>query len=106
VFNKNGGTDAGYNAYLNRLSGLSDKYPPHYFLSFNLEDWIDESKIIHRQQHHTPLYNGKGYATLAGIRKINGNNHTFFAGAYLENSLHEGVIESGFKASKMIDKQT
>lgn len=106
VFDKNGGRDAGYNAYLNRLSGLSDTSPPHYFLAFNLEDWIDESKILHRQFHQTPLYNGKSYATRESIRNISGLNHTFYAGAYLENGLHEGAIESGFNVSKIINQPT
>ena len=59
VFEKEGGKDAGYNAYLNRLSGLPAAHPVAYNLAFNMEDRIAPEKILHIQEHITPFYTRK-----------------------------------------------
>ena len=94
VFQKSGGEDAGYNAYLNRLVGLPDDRGPHYFLGYNLEDRIDPGKILHKQEHHTPLYTVEAARHIDEIKVGNGRNHTYHAGAYLYDGLHEGAIQS------------
>ena len=94
LFEKGGGRDAGYNAWLNRLSGLPNGHNTNYFLAFNLEDRIDPRKILDRQQHHTPRYNARAAAYLDEIKAGNGRNSTCHAGAYLYNGLHEGAIQS------------
>ena len=94
VFEKQGGRDAGYNAWLNRLCGLPDGHGTNYFLAFNLEDRIDPRKILDRQRHHTPLYTAQAVASVNEIKAANGRNHTYYAGAYLYNGLHEGAIQS------------
>ena len=94
VFEKNGGKDAGYNAWLNRLCDIPATLGVDYFLAYNMEDRIDPSKIIDRQQHHTPLYTAKAIGTVDHIKADNGRNNTWHAGAYLANGLHEGAIQS------------
>ena len=94
VFEKEGGKDAGYNAWLNRLCGLPDGHGTNYFLAFNLEDRINPQKILDRQRHHTPLYTAQAVASVNEIKAANGRNHTYYAGAYLYNGLHEGAIQS------------
>ncbi|MEM7033362.1 MAG: NAD(P)-binding protein, partial [Chloroflexota bacterium] len=49
LFEKEGGQDAGYNAYLNRLCGLPTTQSPHYSLAYNLAESIDPTKVVHRQ---------------------------------------------------------
>jgi len=94
VFEKEGGNDAGYNAWLNRLCGLPDGHDTNYFLAFNLEDRIDPRKILDRQRHHTPRYTAQAVASVNEIKAANGRNNTYYAGAYLYNGLHEGAIQS------------
>jgi predicted NAD/FAD-binding protein len=94
LFLKNDGKDAAYNAYLNRLAGLPDDYGTHYFLAYNLEDRIHPEKILHRQQHHTPLYTANAAKNTSQIKANNGCNRTYHAGAYLHDGLHEGAIQS------------
>jgi predicted NAD/FAD-binding protein len=100
VFEKDEGRDAGYNAYLNRLSGLPENSGSSYFLAFNLEDRIDPSLIVDRQVHHTPRYTRQSYATQNGIKALSGTDGIYFAGAYLNNGLHEGAVKSGFTVSQ------
>ncbi len=66
LFEKKGGEEAGYNAYLNRLSGLPDDSPVAYNLAFNMEDQIAVDQILHRQKHHTPFVHPASYAVSAG----------------------------------------
>ena len=101
VFEKAGGEDAGYNAYLNRLCGLPQDHDMNYFLAYNLEDRIDPKKILDRQQHHTPLYTVAATAFVDEIKAANGRNHTYHAGAYLYNGLHEGAIQSALAVKSL-----
>jgi predicted NAD/FAD-binding protein len=93
MFEKSGG-DAGYNAYLNRLCGLSDEHPINYFLAYNLEERINPDRILHTQQHRTPLYTTESYRSIEAIKTLNGTKNTYFVGAYLYNGLHEGAAQS------------
>ena len=90
----------GYNGYLNQLSGISS--PEQYFLSFELEELIAKDKIIHVQKHHTPLYTTESFKYRDEIVKTNGENHTYYAGAYLGDGLHEGAIASAFRVASLI----
>jgi predicted NAD/FAD-binding protein len=104
VFEKTNG-DAGYNAYLNRLCGLPE-IAPHYNLAYNLLEWIDSGKIIQRQQHHTPLYTTAALRYRDEVMATNGEHHTYHAGAYLDNGLHEGAINSGLAISHLLGGRT
>ncbi|MEM7116284.1 MAG: hypothetical protein AAF614_27870 [Chloroflexota bacterium] len=100
VFEKAEG-DAGYNAFLNRLCGLTDA-APHYNLAYNLTEWVDPNQIIQTQQHHTPLYTVDAMRYRNEVIATNGENHTYHAGAYLGNGLHEGAISSGLVVSRLL----
>ena len=84
----------GYNAYLNRLSGLPTNSPPHYSLAFGLEGEIDPRLVIHQQPHITPLYTVESLRWRDEILAANGENRTWYAGAWLGDGLQEGAVES------------
>lgn len=90
----------GYNAYLNQLCGI--KSLQQYSLAFNLDDLIDPSKILHIQEHHTPLYTVEAFRYRDEIIRMNGENNTYHAGAYLGDGLHEGAITSAFCVAQLI----
>ena len=92
--------DWGYNGCLNQLSGISSAQ--HHFLSFQLEELIAKEKIIHVQKHHTPLYATESFRYRDEVVATNGENHTYHAGAYLGDGLHEGAITSAFQVAKLI----
>jgi predicted NAD/FAD-binding protein len=101
VFQKDTAGGAGYNAYLNRLCGLPESVP-HYNLAYNLTDWLDPAKIIHTQPHHTPLYTADALRHREVVIATNGENHTYYAGAWLGNGLHEGAVSSGYAVSHLL----
>ncbi|NJR32349.1 MAG: FAD-dependent oxidoreductase [Chamaesiphon sp. CSU_1_12] len=90
----------GYNAYLNQLCGITS--PRKYNLSFQLEDSIDPTQIVHIQQHHTPKYTVESFHYRDEVVATNGEYHTYHAGAYLADGLHEGAICSAMRVAALI----
>jgi uncharacterized protein len=96
--------DWGYNAYLNQLCGINSQQ--RYSLAFHLEDSIDPHKIIHTQHHETPLYTVEAFRYRDEVVRTNGENHTYYAGAYLSDGLHEGAITSAMRVAELIGRIT
>jgi uncharacterized protein len=94
----------GYNARLNQLCGIDS--PIQYSLSFNLENSIDPDRILHIQQHHTPLYTVAAFRHRQEIIATNGDYHTYHVGAYLGDGLHEGAITSAMRVATLIADST
>jgi uncharacterized protein len=90
----------GYNAYLNRLCGISS--PSEYSLSFQLDSLVAQERIIHIQEHHTPLYTVDSFRYRDEVVATNGENNTYHAGAYLGDGLHEGAIASALRVATLI----
>lgn len=88
------GGRGGYNCYLNRLCGLSDRGPRHWGLAFGLDDELDPAKIVHRQTHHTPGYTTEALRHREEVLADNGAHRTWHVGAWLGNGLHEGAVVS------------
>ena len=101
-------TKWGYNGYLNQLDNISS--PPDYFLSFQLEELIAtvgvasplENRIIHVQEHDTPLYTTASFRYRDEVVATNGENNTYHAGAYLGDGLHGGAITSAVRVAQLI----
>ena len=94
----------GYNAYLNRLTGLSaTKAWRDYQLAFNLDDEIDADRVVHVQRHTTPRYTVDAFRSpRRGDRHQRRESHTFHAGAYLGDGLHEGAVRSASAVSRLL----
>ena len=90
----------GYNSHLNQLCGILSSQK--YFLSYQLEDLITRSKIIHIQKHHTPRYTTKSFQYRDEVVATNGENNTYHVGAYLGDGLHEGAITSALQVAQLI----
>ncbi len=90
----------GYNSCLNQICDISS--PPNYFLSFQLEELIARNRIIHIQEHHTPLYTTESFRYRDEVVATNGENNTYHVGAYLGDGLHEGAIASAFRVAQLV----
>lgn len=102
VFQNNVQGDCGYNAYLNRLYKIDPGHNHHYSLAYNLTKQIDPDKIVHLQKHQTPFYSVAAVHYRHEIIATNGANHTYHAGAYLGNGLHEGAISSAYAVAALL----
>jgi predicted NAD/FAD-binding protein len=95
----------GYNASLNQLCGIEATQAdstPQYSLAFNLENMIAQTKIIHIQKHHTPYYSVESLRYRDEVIRSNGENQTFYVGAYLGDGLHEGAISTAMQVAHLI----
>ncbi len=90
----------GYNAYLNQLCGLNGCQ--QYSLAFNLEELINQDKIIHVQEYDTPLYTIESIKYVPELVETNGENNTYHSGAYLADGLHEGAITSALRVAELV----
>jgi uncharacterized protein len=90
----------GYNSCLNQLCDIAS--PQHHFLSFQLEEMVAPDRVIHVQEHHTPLYTTESFRYRDEVVATNGENHTYYAGAYLGDGLHEGAISSAVRVAQLI----
>jgi uncharacterized protein len=90
----------GYNSCLNQLCDITS--PQHHFLSFQLEEMVAPDRVIHVQEHHTPLYTTESFRYRDEVVATNGENHTYYAGAYLGDGLHEGAISSAVRVAQLI----
>jgi len=88
----------GYNCCMNDLYDISSKRL--YSFGAQLEDWIDADDILDVQEHVAPLYDQSATAHRHQIRRINGQNNTYYAGAYLFDGLHEGAITSAMEVAE------
>lgn len=98
----------GYNAALNQLCGITagstvgSTAKESYSLAFNLERLIDPEKILHIQSHHTPHYSVESFHFRDEVVATNGENNTYYAGAYLADGLHEGAVTSAMRVAQLI----
>jgi predicted NAD/FAD-binding protein len=93
-------TGWGYNAYLNQLCGIQSAVS--YSLAFHLDHLIHPTNVLHRQDHETPLYTVEAFQYRDEVVATNGMNHTYHAGAYLGDGLHEGAVTSALRVAQLI----
>ena len=71
-------------------------------MSFQLEELIAPERIIHTQEHDTPLYTTASFRYRDEVVATNGENHTYHAGAYLGDGLHGGAISAAMRVAQLI----
>ncbi|MEM9668965.1 MAG: FAD-dependent oxidoreductase [Pseudomonadota bacterium] len=90
----------GYNTYMNDFYDIAGRVP--YSFSYNLDDRIHEENVLHREEHTVPTYTVDARATIDDIWQMNGQQQTWFCGAWLGNGLHEGAISSAYRVAKSL----
>jgi len=85
---------------LNRLQGLvSDE---EWCVTLNRADEIDPDRIVDRTVFEHPLYTVESLRAQTGIRRISGERHTLYAGAYHGFGFHEDGFASGVRAASAL----
>lgn len=90
----------GYNTYQNAVYRIPG--PTSYNFAYGLEDRIPTSAILHRADHTVPTYNGSLAEKVGAVAGLQGRQHTYYAGAYLGNGLHEGAVTSAIKVTELL----
>ena len=87
---------------MNILQGLNSKHT--YCVSLNYKDHIDPNKIIKTLDYTHPFFSQTGVEAQTLHSKINGQNRTFYCGAYWRYGFHEDGVVSSLRALKDFDQ--
>ena len=77
---------------MNLLQGL--RSPEPFVVTLNRSEAIDPAKVLRRLHYQHPVYNAVSVAAQRRKDRIQGRNHTWFAGAYWDWGFHEDGMRS------------
>ena len=87
---------------MNILQGI--KSDSTFCVTLNATESISPAKIIDRFNYSHPLFSLDSVQAAELIEQINGNNNTWFAGAYLGNGFHEDGVVSARQVATAINR--
>lgn len=88
------------NYYMNLLQSLPCDSP--VIVSLNQHEYIDSSKLLLSKKYHHPVYTRQTLAGQQQIQQLQGQNHSFYCGAYLGWGFHEDGARSGVAVAEQI----
>ena len=86
---------------MNILQGIESEAT--FCVTLNATDSISPEKIIDRFNYSHPVFSRQSVRAASLIEQLNGQNHTWFAGAYLGNGFHEDGVVSARKVATAIN---
>ncbi len=81
--------------WMNNLQSL--KTQTNYCVTLNHTSAIKPEKIIREIQYHHPVFTQAGVAAQARHQELNGQNRTWYCGAYWRNGFHEDGVWSAWQ---------
>lgn len=87
---------------MNILQGIESDST--FCVTLNATDLISPAKIIASFNYSHPVFSQESVKASKLIQQINGNNNTWFAGAYLGNGFHEDGVVSGRQVAGSINR--
>ena len=82
---------------MNLLQGLQSPEP--FVVTLNRSDAIDPAKVLRRLHYQHPVYNAVSVAAQRRKARIQGQHHTWFAGAYWGWGFHEDGMRSAVEVA-------
>jgi len=86
---------------MNILQGLPED-APLFCVTLNPDSTIDDSKVWQRFIYEHPLFNQKSWRAQTRRREINGQQRSWFCGAYWYNGFHEDGVRSALDVVQAI----
>ncbi|MDH5368605.1 MAG: FAD-dependent oxidoreductase [Gammaproteobacteria bacterium] len=77
-----------------------------FCVTLNNEDAINPNKIIKKIKYAHPIFTPDGIAAQKKQREINGQQHTYFCGAYWRFGFHEDGVWSALQALKHFEEKS
>ena len=90
--------------YMNLLQNLDAPEP--LLVTLNCTDRIDPAKILQQRSYHHPVYNPASLAAQQRRDEINGQNNTWYVGAYWGWGFHEDGAKSAQEVVDLLHQQT
>lgn len=88
---------------MNLLQGIDSPEP--FIVTLNRTDAIDPAKILRRMRYEHPVYSHASVAAQARKAEIQGQRHTWFAGAYWGWGFHEDGMRSAVDVANALGVQ-
>jgi predicted NAD/FAD-binding protein len=96
----NGSTLPSLTYYMNRLQSLRSS--TDFFVSMNLSESIDSSKIIQSFKYAHPCFDLAAMNAQQQISLINGKHNTYYVGSYWGYGFHEDGVKSAMNTCKLL----
>jgi predicted NAD/FAD-binding protein len=87
---------------MNILQGI--KSDSTFCVTLNATESISPAKIIERFNYSHPVFSLDSVQAARRVEQINGNNNTWFAGAYLGNGFHEDGVVSARQVATALNR--
>ncbi len=88
---------------MNLLQGIDSPEP--FVVTLNRSDAIDPAKILRRMRYEHPVYSHASVAAQTRKAEIQGQRHTWFAGAYWGWGFHEDGMRSAVEVASALGVQ-
>ncbi|ARO14672.1 FAD dependent oxidoreductase [Ketogulonicigenium robustum] len=92
--------NVGISYWMNRLQSLPDSDP--LFVTLNPEIPLPDAAIYDETTFHHPVFDGPALQAQSQIAQMQGDNHTWFAGAWLRNGFHEDGFASAMRIARRL----
>ena len=86
--------------WMNLLQVLKTKQ--NYFVTLNPSHEVDPEKVIETRQFEHPLFNAAAIAAQSHLGALQGQNNSWFCGAYFGSGFHEDGLQSGLAVAEAI----
>lgn len=86
--------------WMNRLQGIDNRFP--LFVTLNPDREPDGSKVFAEFSYEHPQFSADSVAAQSALRAIQGQNNSYFAGAWTGYGFHEDGLVSGLAAAEAL----
>jgi predicted NAD/FAD-binding protein len=86
--------------WMNRLQNIDRNYP--LFVTLNPRAFIPEQDIFERHEFEHPIYDEKAVAAQKKLGMLQGENNTWFCGAYHRSGFHEDGLASAIDVASRL----
>jgi predicted NAD/FAD-binding protein len=86
--------------WMNRLQGIAPQHP--LFVTLNPEREPAADKVFAEFSYDHPQFDARSMAAQRDLKSIQGDNNTFFAGAWTGYGFHEDGLSSGLAAAEAL----
>ena len=94
----------GVTYWMNRLQNIPENDP--LFVTLNPLKPVRDEMIYDEKTFRHPVFDRKALAAQAKMKEIQGENNTWFAGAYLRNGFHEDGFASAVRVARAVERVT
>jgi predicted NAD/FAD-binding protein len=92
----------GVTYWMNRLQAIPESDP--LFVTLNPTTEIADEMVYDTKDFAHPIFDGPALRAQRGIQEIQGENHTWFAGAYNRHGFHEDGIASALRVTRRLNQ--